>query len=582
MNVNAILARFVERLPFAHPYFHLPRIGRMSTGGVYLPSEVARAYGFPSKQKRVIPYKPVITIMELGGGYYPGDNQASFTSQHLPLPNMTNYSVQGAGNNPGDAADGEVAVDIQMAAGAYSSIIDEAAEVGMVWAPNSDTGMPGSVKMARSIPHAVNQSQSWGQMEKGWSPQSRQSYDTEAQTSVAAGITIFGASGDNNSGDGGTGKNVDYPAACPWVVGCGATALMLGPDGSPIEKVWNDGQSGTGGGLSVYYDLPPWQRPAQQGQTKRGVPDVSLVGDPATGIVTWVNGQRQVIGGTSVVAPFLAGVHAAMVALGLDPKIPFLQYLYGLPLECFHDITAGNNGAYQATPGQDLCTGIGTLDGRVLFANLGGTPQPPVPPVPVPPVPVPPVPQPPADGPTAAQCVTLVNRITDWYAGHFRRPYSDIVTGVERFHTAGLEKLFTSPPSPNDTHTPFGTLDFEGEPMLVAASQTIAKDIIKKARAELAKPNIDWVTVASLVYQLLQVIFGALNPTPPVVPAAFAAAATAGLAPHTKALDAHLAALDSAVSSNALNWGNILKIIGVIIQILGPVLGGLGGVPVAP
>jgi kumamolisin len=38
----------------------------------------------------------------------------------------------------------------------------------------------------------------------------------------------------------------------------------------------------------------------------------------------------------------------------------------------FHDITSGTNGTYNARPGWDACTGLGSPDGAALLASLGG------------------------------------------------------------------------------------------------------------------------------------------------------------------------------------------------------------------
>jgi len=36
----------------------------------------------------------------------------------------------------------------------------------------------------------------------------------------------------------------------------------------------------------------------------------------------------------------------------------------------FNDITSGNNGAYQAGPGWDACTGLGSPRGETLLSAL--------------------------------------------------------------------------------------------------------------------------------------------------------------------------------------------------------------------
>jgi kumamolisin len=36
----------------------------------------------------------------------------------------------------------------------------------------------------------------------------------------------------------------------------------------------------------------------------------------------------------------------------------------------FHDIISGNNGAYQAGPGWDACSGLGSPNGEALLTGL--------------------------------------------------------------------------------------------------------------------------------------------------------------------------------------------------------------------
>jgi kumamolisin len=44
--------------------------------------------------------------------------------------------------------------------------------------------------------------------------------------------------------------------------------------------------------------------------------------------------------------------------------------LYQIGERGFRDITQGNNGAYQAGPGWDACTGLGSPDGQALLTAL--------------------------------------------------------------------------------------------------------------------------------------------------------------------------------------------------------------------
>ncbi len=55
--------------------------------------------------------------------------------------------------------------------------------------------------------------------------------------------TVFAASGDNGSGDGGSGNNVDFPASSPFVWGCGGTSLVTSGNVQTAEYVWNNNSS---------------------------------------------------------------------------------------------------------------------------------------------------------------------------------------------------------------------------------------------------------------------------------------------------------------------------------------------------
>ena len=80
----------------------------------------------------------------------------------------------------------------------------------------------------------------------------------------------------------------------------------------------------TGGGVSSFFSLPPWQEGLTASATsggksklsKRGVPDVSGDADPATGYDVRVDGSDTVIGGTSAVAPLWAGLVARIKPQG--------------------------------------------------------------------------------------------------------------------------------------------------------------------------------------------------------------------------------------------------------------------------
>jgi kumamolisin len=132
------------------------------------------------------------------------------------------------------------------------------------------------------------------------------------------------------------------------------------------------------------------------------VPDWAAVADPQTGYNTLINGQWEVIGGTSAVAPLLAGflnaVNGARIALGLPKISQFGPLLWGAA-SSFLDITSGNNGTYSATIGPDPCSGLGRPLGT-LFSILTGSQTPP-------PINPPPVNPPPTVPPTSNTLFTM-------------------------------------------------------------------------------------------------------------------------------------------------------------------------------
>jgi kumamolisin len=121
------------------------------------------------------------------------------------------------------------------------------------------------------------------------------------------------------------------------------------------------GGGATGGGVSAVFPLPTWQADAGVPAAStggRGVPDVAGDAAPDTGYQILVDGQQQVVGGTSAVAPLWAGL-IALLNQQLGRKVGFLNpQLYPLRESVFFDITSGNNGAFAARPGWDACTGL--------------------------------------------------------------------------------------------------------------------------------------------------------------------------------------------------------------------------------
>ncbi|WP_263351165.1 S53 family peptidase [Acidicapsa acidisoli] len=376
----------LDNRPQAKPHYRSRPLGGASDAAPanisYNPPQVAQLYNFPTG---VTGAGQTIGIIELGGGFQQSDITNYFQSLGITPPTVTSVSVDGGTNSPTNpnSADGEVLLDIEVAGS-----VAPGANIVVYFAPNTDQGFQDAMSLAihdsTNNPSAV--SISWGGPESTWTTQSMQSMDQVAQEAAALGVTITVASGDNGSSDGVSdgSNNVDFPASSPNVLACGGTTLIASNTTPPTissETVWNDGGNGgaTGGGFSVQFSQPSYQSSLATsfpGQTGRGVPDVSGDADPDTGYNILVDGQQEVVGGTSAVAPLWAGL-IALLNQQLNTRLGFINpliYTLPEPNNGFNDITQGNNGAYSAGPGWDPCTGLGSPIGTTLATLLASPP----------------------------------------------------------------------------------------------------------------------------------------------------------------------------------------------------------------
>ena len=87
-----------------------------------------------------------------------------------------------------------------------------------------------------------------------------------------------------------------------------------------------------------------------------------------------MDGENTVIGGTSAVAPLWAGL-LTVINAAKGSTVGFINpTLYAAKeATAFHDITSGTNGAFNAGPGWDPCTGLGSPVGKGVQQILGGT-----------------------------------------------------------------------------------------------------------------------------------------------------------------------------------------------------------------
>lgn len=176
------------------------------------------------------------------------------------------------------------------------------------------------------------------------------------------GVVYFAASGDE------VGTN--YPCVSPNVVCVGGTSNSRSIDTGNLmsQIVWSD----AGSGISEFEPITPAQashKPiAAMLGGYRGVPDISADANPTTGVWVWdsflYEGDESgwfTVGGTSLATPTIAGIFNAAGYFPASTPTAMAQIYDSAPWTT--DIKFGACYYYMslyATPGWDLCSGIGT------------------------------------------------------------------------------------------------------------------------------------------------------------------------------------------------------------------------------
>jgi uncharacterized protein (TIGR03437 family) len=165
------------------------------------------------------------------------------------------------------------------------------------------------------------------------------------------------------------------------------------------EAAWNEsgaaGLLSTGGGASQFHPKPAWQTgPGVPDDQVRHIPDISLSAAIHDAYLVYYQGSNVAVGGTSASAPAMAGIVALLnqyqVAKGFQTQPglgninPQLYRLAQSAPSAFHDITSGHNivnctqgspdclsgsYGYEAGPGYDMATGLGTIDANNLVTQ---------------------------------------------------------------------------------------------------------------------------------------------------------------------------------------------------------------------
>jgi len=356
-----------------------------------------------------------------GAVYGPGfhaDDLSTFFSHWAPSQVGEEAFLGGVAQaNTGDS---EAQLDIEMLAGMSAGVRS------YVW--DSRGGMVAGV-----INDAINSgnkptvlSWSYGL----WADESSyKAMDTALQKAGVSGVSCFASSGDSGAvcKDGKLGDSTGYPNSSPFITAVGGTT-PTNHEGKWSETAWTNGGGGfaklrnhasyQSAAIETWRNLPGTVHPPANlyDVSGRGVPDVSAV---ASMVHIVFQGRDDVVGGTSVASPVVAGIVALLNDILLQKgKSPlgFVNPLFYQNPSMFNDITTGNNWAgqtdgtcgtwtqaYPATTGWDPATGLGTPNFKKMREVIMG--ESPVPPSPAPSPPSPPGPPPvPPSPPPSKSC----------------------------------------------------------------------------------------------------------------------------------------------------------------------------------
>ncbi|HEY1762498.1 MAG TPA: S53 family peptidase [Acidimicrobiales bacterium] len=296
-------------------------------------------------------------------------------------------------DNAGNAPD-EATLDVE-----ETAALAPGATIEVYQGTNNNSGPTDTYTQMASNDTATIITTSWGVCE-AQTDGAAQAEQTIFQEMAAQGQTVVAAAGDDGSSDCADTSEptsavaVDDPASQPYVTGVGGLDVA---NIEPLtESVWNDNCTQSdcgagGGGASSLWSRPSWQVApgiSTSTGTMRMVPDLSVMGDPATGFIQYYTGTGSgfcrhscsggwgAIGGTSIGAPLVSDLIAVAAQACGVPRLGFVNpSLYAMATTGFVDVTTGNNdlynvGEYSAGAGYDMASGLGTPNGAAFLSGL--------------------------------------------------------------------------------------------------------------------------------------------------------------------------------------------------------------------
>jgi subtilase family serine protease len=378
----------------------------------YQPGQLAKAYNLTALHNAGIDGRGKTIVIVDSFGSPTIANDLHVFDQQFGLPDPPNLTIlQPAGNVPAfdptnsDMANWAVETTLDVE---WAHVFAPGASIVLVETPVSETegvqGFPEIVKAENYvIDHNIGDviSQSFGATEETF-PNADAIFDLRSAFLNAADhkVTVLGASGDLGATDFELNLSDIYPmpvnswpSADPLVTSVGGSMLTLDDSGTRLapDVVWNDGSGAGGGGVSAVFRRPEFQDGVRKIVGRyRGTPDISMSAACDGAVVFYYSFLPTRVGyhlvcGTSEATPQFAGI-VAMADQVAGKRLGLLgERLYGLEGRSIVDITKGNNSfgpftnsdgntytvvGYDAGPGYDLASGLGTIDAARLVRAL--------------------------------------------------------------------------------------------------------------------------------------------------------------------------------------------------------------------
>ena len=336
-------------------------LGRKICG--YTPKQVIDHYGLAEAHALGWTGKgeTIVIVDAFGSPTITADANTFSRAMGLPALTASNFNIVNSDGAPTSTDPDwalETSLDVE-----WAHAIAPDASIALVVTPSEDPS-----DLALGIQYAVDHhlgsviSNSWGYPESAISSSDAQILNHVIELAAARGVSVNVATGD--SGDNGVGSPLgapNVPSDSPYATAIGGTSLGIPSDSGPVEAAWgtyttglgtilipaaipltNSFVAGSGGGESVFWKKPRWQRKLPG--VGRQVPDISAMADSLTGAIVVETNPNSgatdffTVGGTSLATPIFSAIWAIADQAAGEPLGQAAPMMGSLPAFAIRDV----------------------------------------------------------------------------------------------------------------------------------------------------------------------------------------------------------------------------------------------------